>query len=126
MSIWNSFELHMMDFTNAVRMRHLGGLFTIWAVYRILRALYNISPLHPLYQFPGPKLAAMTLVYEAWYDLIRGGRYTREIQRMHDKYGESTSNYDGHFHFSPDQLPSFVSLSLLLSRYATPYMPPES
>lgn len=89
---WERSEFHVADLTTAVTVRHLGGLFTIWVVYRILRALYNISPLHPLYQFPGPRLAAMTLAYEAWYDLIKRGRYTREIQKMHEKYGESTSN----------------------------------
>lgn len=62
-------------------------LLGFYVLYRLSRALYNISPLHPLSHVPGPKLAAATFLYEAWFDLIQGGRYTREIQRMHEIYG---------------------------------------
>lgn len=64
-------------------------LSLIWVVYRIGRLLYNISPFHPLYGFPGPKLAAMSFLYEAYYDWILTGRYGHEIKRMHAIYGES-------------------------------------
>lgn len=60
----------------------------VWLAYRVVVALYNISPLHPLYKFPGPRLAAMGYLYEAYYDFILVGRYSREIARMHGKYGE--------------------------------------
>lgn len=66
---------------NALR---LGGL---WLGYRVLLALYNISPFHPLYKFPGPRLAAASYLYEAWYDLVKVGRYSWEIKAMHEKYG---------------------------------------
>ncbi|KAM0809196.1 hypothetical protein AB5N19_09539 [Seiridium cardinale] len=66
---------------------NLGRLAGLWIVYRIIRALYNVSPLHPLSHIPGPKVAAATFLYEGWYDLILGGRYTREIKRMHELYG---------------------------------------
>lgn len=62
-------------------------LFGLWFGYRLLFALYNISPFHPLYKFPGPKLAAATFLYEAWYDLVKVGRYSWEIKAMHEKYG---------------------------------------
>ncbi|RAH64667.1 cytochrome P450 [Aspergillus aculeatinus CBS 121060] len=62
-------------------------LACLWLLSRIVRAVYNISPLHPLYHIPGPKLAAITFLYEAWFDLILGGRYSLEIQRMHEIYG---------------------------------------
>ncbi|SLM41105.1 cytochrome p450 [Lasallia pustulata] len=42
---------------------------------------------HPLASYPGPKLAALTLWYEFYYDCIKGGQYTFEIGRMHKKYG---------------------------------------
>lgn len=66
---------------NAVR------LFGLWFGYRVFLALYNVSPFHPLYKFPGPRLAAASFLYEAWYDLVKVGRYSREIKAMHDKYG---------------------------------------
>jgi hypothetical protein len=64
-------------------------LVGLWLGYRLLVALYNISPFHPLYKFPGPRLAAASYLYEAWYDLIKVGKYTWEIKDMHDKYGMS-------------------------------------
>jgi hypothetical protein len=57
--------------------------------YRVLCALYNISPLHPLYRFPGPKIAAASYVYEAYYDWILTGRYGKVIAKMHETYGKS-------------------------------------
>lgn len=64
-------------------------LFALWLAYRVLIALYNISPLHPLHKFPGPKLAAMGYLYEGYYDFILVGRYGHEIRRMHEIYGKT-------------------------------------
>ncbi|ROT42644.1 cytochrome P450 [Sodiomyces alkalinus F11] len=62
-------------------------LVGIWVVYRILVTLYNISPLHPLYRFPGPKIAAATYAHEAYYDWILVGQYSNRIRKMHEAYG---------------------------------------
>lgn len=43
--------------------------------------------LHPLARFPGPKLAAITRYYEAYYDIVQNGQYTFKIVEMHKKYG---------------------------------------
>ncbi|KAI1776778.1 cytochrome P450 [Hypoxylon cercidicola] len=58
-----------------------------WIIYKLLRALWNISPFHPLSHIPGPKLAAVTYLPEFWYDAVKFGRYTREIKKMHETYG---------------------------------------
>jgi hypothetical protein len=42
---------------------------------------------HPLAKFPGRKLAAATPWYEFYYDFVKRGKYTFEIQKMHEKYG---------------------------------------
>lgn len=48
--------------------------------------------LSPLKTFPGPKLAALTLWYEFYYDIVKsgGGNYVWEIEKMHKKYGNTS------------------------------------
>jgi cytochrome P450 len=62
-------------------------LLGLCLAYKLALGLYNISPLHPLFRFPGPRLAAMSFIYELYYDLILVGRYSHEIKRMHERYG---------------------------------------
>lgn len=87
MGSWTDSAPGLTDLRALVTAEAVGRLFLLWVAYHVLVALYNISPLHPLSRFPGPKLAAMTIWYEGWYDMIKVGRYTREIQKMHEKYG---------------------------------------
>lgn len=42
---------------------------------------------HPLAAFPGPKLAAITVLYEAYYDVWKGGKYIFKLDELHRKYG---------------------------------------
>ncbi|KAI0385878.1 cytochrome P450 [Hypomontagnella monticulosa] len=66
---------------------NIATLVGLWIAYRATIAVYNVSPLHPLYQFPGPKIAAMSYLYEAYFDWWLTGRYGIEIRKMHEKYG---------------------------------------
>ncbi|UNI24499.1 hypothetical protein JDV02_010239 [Purpureocillium takamizusanense] len=65
------------------------GLIVVaaWVAYHVVRAVYNISPVHPLYKIPGPKLAAATYWPEFYHDVILFGRYSGQIQAMHAEYG---------------------------------------
>lgn len=45
--------------------------------------------LHPLRGFPGPPLAALTRWYQAYYDIIKQGSLLRQVNSLHEKYGES-------------------------------------
>lgn len=56
-------------------------------IYLIGGAWYRLF-WSPIAKFPGSKLAALTLWYEFYYDVIKRGRYTYKIAEMHQKYGE--------------------------------------
>lgn len=57
------------------------------SIYIISCAVYRLY-LSPISKFPGPKLAALTLWYEFYYDVVRTGSYMAEIKEMHNKYGK--------------------------------------
>jgi hypothetical protein len=59
---------------------------TAWLCYLIGGGVYRLY-FHPLAKFPGPKLAALTGWYEAYYDLYCRGMFVWKIQEMHEKYG---------------------------------------
>jgi hypothetical protein len=56
--------------------------------YSLVLTVYRLT-LHPLAQFPGPKLNAATGWYEFYLKKNRGPRQTFafEIERMHQRYG---------------------------------------
>lgn len=43
---------------------------------------------HPLSAFPGPKLASITVLYEAYYDVWKGGKYIFKLNELHQRYGK--------------------------------------
>ncbi|KAL8723899.1 MAG: hypothetical protein Q9181_007095 [Wetmoreana brouardii] len=73
------------------------GLFSLSLTNVALAAVFFLLYVLGLYIYraffdhlshiPGPKLAAATLWYEFYYDVVKKGRYTWEIARMHEKYG---------------------------------------
>lgn len=58
------------------------------AAFYLTRTIYRLY-LHPLSKFPGPKLTAATGLVEIYHDVIRGGKFLWEIEKMHEKYGIS-------------------------------------
>jgi len=58
----------------------------LYFLYGISLAIYRLW-LSPLSKFPGPKLAALTLWYEFYFDVIKRGKFAWEIKRMHEVYG---------------------------------------
>lgn len=61
----------------------LSGIAFLYVAGVIVYRLY----FSPLAKFPGPKLAAATLLYEFYYDVICRGQYTFKIKELHEKYG---------------------------------------
>jgi len=42
---------------------------------------------HPLAQFPGPKLAAVTSWHEFYWNAVKDGQATHKRKEWHEKYG---------------------------------------
>jgi hypothetical protein len=63
----------------------IGAVFAI-LLCRVLLVVYRLT-FHPLARFPGPKVAAASSLYEAYYDVVKGGVWIFEIERLHKIYG---------------------------------------
>ncbi|KAI5920286.1 cytochrome P450 [Camillea tinctor] len=63
-------------------------LTLVYILYYLMLITYRLY-WSPIAKFPGPKLAAATYWYEAYYDLINngGGQFAFQIKRLHEKYG---------------------------------------
>lgn len=55
-------------------------------LYITVRTIYRLF-LSPLAQVPGPRLAAVSRLYELYFDLAKGGRLPWKIQELHNEYG---------------------------------------
>ena len=64
----------------------LGSLVAIFIVYIGCKVFYRLY-LSPLAKIPGPKLAAITVYYEAYYNIIKGGQFLFKIQELHKLHG---------------------------------------
>ncbi|TVY65505.1 Cytochrome P450 monooxygenase sdnE [Lachnellula suecica] len=55
-------------------------------IYYLTLLVYRLY-LHPLAKFPGSKIAAASLWYEFYYDVILRGQFIWKIQEWHERYG---------------------------------------
>lgn len=63
------------------------GTLALVGFYHTVKIVYRLY-FHPLAKFPGPKIAAATHLYEAYWDYCRKGQYIFQIESMHQQYGE--------------------------------------
>ncbi|KAI9149647.1 Cytochrome P476 monooxygenase [Paramyrothecium foliicola] len=63
-----------------------GGIAGLYFLYLAWNCFYNIY-LHPLSHIPGDKLAVMGPYLEFYHEVIRGGQYLWEVEKMHERYG---------------------------------------
>ncbi|KOC07349.1 benzoate 4-monooxygenase cytochrome P450 [Aspergillus flavus AF70] len=91
----SDFLIHHCTFRDVL----LGGI-SLYLLYGILLCFYRLT-LHPLAQFPGPKLAAATFWYEFYYDLFPHKLlYLWKIEEMHKKYGPIVRINPIHLHIN--------------------------
>ena len=57
-----------------------------YLAYGVALVIYPLF-FHPLSKFPGPKIAASTLWYEHYYDVLLEGKWVWKIKEMHEMYG---------------------------------------
>ncbi|CAI7667573.1 unnamed protein product [Penicillium viridicatum] len=106
-------------------------LVTAAVAYTGTKVVYRLY-FSPLAGFPGPRLAAATSLYEAYFDIVKGGKFMLELERLHDKYGpilrinpheihiKDPSFYDtvyGGPLNKRDRLPSFIQTGLPLATF---------
>jgi len=70
-------------------------LTAAFILYRLGIVVYRLC-LHPLAKFPGPKIAGVTSLYEAYYEIVLNGQYSKKISELHDIYGESSKYLQVH------------------------------
>ncbi|RFU78092.1 cytochrome p450 [Trichoderma arundinaceum] len=57
-----------------------------YIAYLVGLGIYRVY-LSPLAKFPGPRLAALTTWYQAYYDVYLGGQFFKKSDELHRKYG---------------------------------------
>ena len=62
------------------------SLLTCCLTFLCLKTIYRLL-FHPLRKFPGPKIVAVSRCYEYYWEVYRSGRFSQQIDRMHDRYG---------------------------------------
>ncbi len=62
-------------------------------VYLAAVVIYRLN-FSPSARFPGPRLAALTFLYEGYYDVWHRGQYTWKIKELHEQYGKRMPSID--------------------------------
>jgi hypothetical protein len=57
-------------------------------IARLLQILAWRWWFHPLSSVPGPRLAAVSSLWQMWQDVVRDGDAARAIDRLHREYSE--------------------------------------
>ncbi|KAF9465534.1 cytochrome P450 [Collybia nuda] len=68
------------------------AFIAFWGVQRLF--------FHPLSRFPGPPLAALTLWYKAYYDIIMDGGWSTHLDYLHEKHGSVVRVAPNELHFN--------------------------
>lgn len=73
------------------------GAVAAAAIYLTAKVIYRLY-LHPLARFPGPRLAAATYLYGAYYDVVQEAQFVFKLNELHDTYGPVVRISPGELH----------------------------
>lgn len=73
------------------------GAIAAAALYLTAKVIYRLY-LHPLSRFPGPRLAAATYLYGAYYDVVQEAQFVFKLDALHDTYGPVVRISPGEVH----------------------------
>ena len=79
-------------------MSSLVYLTVLVLTYVVLKVVYRLT-LHPLAKFPGPRLAAVTSLYNAYYDVLQPG-LIKNLPALHKKYGNIIRTQPNQLHIA--------------------------
>ena len=80
----------MEAFTSISGRGILAIILILASLVAVLATIIYRLVLHPLAQFPGPKLAAVTGWYETYYDCFLLGKFSNHVDQLHQKYGKKS------------------------------------
>ncbi|KAJ8079331.1 hypothetical protein PM082_021833 [Marasmius tenuissimus] len=72
---------------------------TFFSAYLLFLSIYRLV-FHPLAKFPGPRAAALTHYYRAYYDVVRHGGWLDQLKVLHARYGPIIRVGPNELHFS--------------------------
>lgn len=73
----------MAIFTQELSFTIVGLSFIAYLLAKVIYRLY----LSPLAKIPGPRWAAATVFYEAYYSIVKDGQFLFKIRDLHEEYG---------------------------------------
>jgi len=71
---------------DSIKTEHVWVGLAALVAYTLYGALWRLY-WSPIAHIPGPRLAALTRLYEMYYDIWLGGQYTFKIIELHKQYG---------------------------------------
>ncbi|CAJ2514334.1 Uu.00g024530.m01.CDS01 [Anthostomella pinea] len=82
LAVWSEVQNGFAHWWRPAASVSLAVLAVYWACFRIYRVYFS-----PLSNIPGPKLAALTYLYEGYYEVWLGGKYFLKVAELHKQYG---------------------------------------
>ncbi|KAF9258808.1 cytochrome P450 [Marasmius fiardii PR-910] len=72
-------------------------------IVKVVTTILSRLLFHPLRNFPGPRLAAVTKYYRAYYEMFCDGGWLDQLEVLHERYGPVVRVCPSELHFSnPD------------------------